>query len=156
MLLECHKAKQVLSQDGRLKLDEYMEKLKPGEQFFLKPVTKAEARSLQQSRYYWTVLLRAMQYYCDFLDFCPDPTQDKETAHFMCKMQYCMMERNDLLQKVKIRNPIDKKMVTRYLPFSWKLDQMPRKEANAYINWCKKMIENHSHVDFDLAIRSVP
>jgi len=155
MYIECHNAKTVLSQAGRLELDKYMEKLKPGEQFFLKPITKAEARSQQQSRYYWKVILPAMQYYCEFLDFCIDPKQDRETAHFMAKLQYCMMERNDLIQKVKIRNPIDKKMVTRHLPFSWKLSEMPRKEANGYIDWCKKMIEKHSNVSLDLALRSM-
>ena len=155
MLIECSNAKQVLSQAGRVTLDRYMERLKPGEQFFLKFVSRADARSLEQSRFYWSQIIPAMCYYVDWLDFITDIKTEKETAHMVCKLQYCQMERPDLITKLKIRNPKTKKMVTKYMPFSWKLSDMPRKEANAYIDWCKRIIENHSTVDLNTALGSM-
>lgn len=146
-----------MTDDGMRQLKDFTSKLKPDEGFYLKPITlkeyEDEARSNELNRYYWKVIIPAMQMYCPWLDFCSRP-DDSQTAHYMVKMQYCLTAREDLLTKVKIRNEKNK-LVTRYVPFSWRWSDMPKKEATQYLDWCKKQIEIHSTVDFETAIGSM-
>jgi hypothetical protein len=145
-----------MTDDGMATLKKFTAKLKPDETFFLKPLTRAdvdnEARSNELNKYYWKVIVPALQYYAPWLDFCNGP-DDGQNAHYMIKMTYCLTAREDLLTKVKIRNPENKKIVTRYVPFSWKFSETTKKEANAFMDWCKNQIVIHSTVDFDTAIR---
>lgn len=156
--IRCENKAKVMTDDGMKQLKEFTSKLKPDEVFYLKPITQKEleneARSNELNKYYWKVIIPTMQYFCPWLDFCSTP-DDNQTAHYMTKMQYCLTARPDLLTKVKIRHPENKKIVTRYVPFSWKISDMTKKEANQFMDWCKKQIEIHSKLDFETAIRSI-
>lgn len=139
---------------GMTQLREFTNKLKKGDRFYLQPMKKEKARSHKQSSLYWSAIVPAMQYYCDFLNEYNLP-EHKEIAHKIIKINYCFLVREDLLQTVKYIHPITKRQVVEQHPFSWKFSEMPTKEANDYVSWCKTIIEKYSTVDFDTAIRGM-
>ena len=131
-----------------------LEKLKIGETFLMDLKTGAKARSLQQSKYYWSKILIGCQYYMDELEHCCQP-KDKESAHYNLKIMYCSLVRNDLIQTMKIRSPKTKKIEEIALPFSWKLSEMPAKESNLYINWCISLVESRSGMFLEKALATM-
>jgi len=157
MLLNAFKTK-----DGKFRLkkqasedfNSFLNGLRPLESFTIKVLSEKDQRSLQQSRYYWSMIIPVCQYYLNSLEWCCDP-KDKEIAHYQLKLMYCTMQRPDLIEINKFKDPKTGKIVERAVPFSWAIDKMPQKEATAYLDWCKGLVVNQTKYSWEDCIKEV-
>ena len=145
----------ILSEKSNVDFFGFLDKLKDGDNFTLKILSKKEIRSSKQNKYYHSVVLKACQYYLDELNFCNDPKTDSKTAHYQLKLNYCFQVRNDLIEIVKFRNPNTKEIEEKAIPFSWSISNMPHKEACQYIDWCCSLVRIRTGKDFDRAINDM-
>lgn len=142
MQLECYKVGEAykFKKNSGQKMKAFLSGLNQGDDFMIKVMDKAQVRSYQQNSYYWTIVVPCCQYYLDELTWCADP-KDKDIAHYQLKLIYCTFHRTDLIKIIKFQHPKTKKMEERAVPFSWKISEMPPKEANDYINYWVKRVE---------------
>ncbi len=138
----------LLPQDN-IKFNKWLATIPDGSEFVIIAEKGKKARSIQQSKYYWSVLLPMAQFYIDDLSHVASP-QDRENAHYQLKLNYCSLVRPDLIEVKKIR--IKGEVIERALPFSWRLSEMPSDEAQKYIDWVISIIESSSKLGIDLAI----
>lgn len=145
-----------MTDEGMAELKKFTAKLKPDEEFYLEPLTSQDAQKRkvknEYKRFYWGVLVPAMQYYCPWLDFCS--TEDhRYNAHYVIKLTYCLTVRTDLLDYVTVRDPQTHKLEVRAVPFS--LKEMSQNEGNKFKYWCQQQVEIHSTLDFERAIDNI-
>jgi hypothetical protein len=126
--------------------------LKPMADFSIKILSDKEKRSLQQSRYYWSMVLPTCQYHLNALEWCCQPL-DKEIAHYQLKLDYCVLQRPDLIEVNKFKDPKTKEITERAVPFSWAIDKMPQKEANAFIEFCMNLVTDQTKHTWEDCIR---
>ena len=153
--IKCRTKGEMINSHARSIINDFIKDLKEDE-FYIQLLTKKEHekkhRSSIQNRKYYGEILPAMVYYCDWLNMFGNPKAEQKSIHYMIKLQYCYFERNDLIVIHKIRLPKTGEIVERAVPFEWKFSQTSQKEANAFLNWCIKQVEQASHSNYDDAV----
>ena len=125
------------------------------ERVFYQRVSEKKARSSQQNRYYWSVILRIVAEYIDkmdnFITYDVNGNRQYDNLHRYLSLKWAVEEsRDDLISQVRVR--VNGQWCDADI-CSFSFDKMKHEDATAYTSWIESKVIERMGCGFEMILQ---